>query len=206
MRATAFETSVPCAPITALPLSLTQTPSRSAPVLTLALACPAALAALAPYYLMAAHAAAQNSSLFVERIEASTLLTLALILWSALFGWPIVRRLTRIGICRQIAISSASVDVTERGPFMNRAWTEPLTGYTGLAHHISSSLSGTRHELLLVHPNPARSLLLRAATTIGQNEIDQAARVLGCREIAPQVFYRRNTRSNPRPFAATATA
>ena len=205
MRATAFETSEPCTPITALPLALLQAPSRSAPVLTLALACPAALAALAPFYLMAAHAASQDTSLFVERFEASLMLTLALILWGALFGWPIMRRLTRIGTQRQIAISNATIHVTERGPFINRSWTEPLAAYRGLAHHVRSSLSGTRHELLLVHPDPAKSLMLRTASTIGQDEIDQTAGVLGCREIAPQVFYAR-TSADKRPLVATATA
>jgi hypothetical protein len=204
MRATAFETCVPCAPITALPVSLMQTPSRSSPFLTLALAFPAAFAALAPFYLIAAHAM-QDASLFLERSGTSLLLGLALVLWAVLFGWPIMKRLGLIGTRRQIRLTSADVVVREQGLFADRVWSQPLSAYRGLAHHVRSSMSGTRHEVLLVHPDPAKSLLLRAADRIGQDEIDQMAVLTGCREIAPQVFYRRSVARGAHPYDASAT-
>ncbi len=205
MRATAFETCVPCAPITALPINLSQTPSRSSPLLTLALALPAAFAALAPFYLIAAHAT-QDASLFVERGSTSLLLGLALILWALLFGWPIMQRVGLIGTGREICLTSTVVTVRERGLLFDRSWSQPLNSYCGLAHHVRSSLSGTRHEVLLVHPDPAKSFLLRAADRIGQEEIDQMVLLTGCREIAPQVFYRRTVAQGSHPYAASATA
>ena len=202
MRAAAFETILPNGPITALPLNLVQTASRTSPLLMLALALPAAVAALTPFFLIAHHAA-QDASLLMDRQATSLLLAVALAIWAALFGWPIARRALRSGQRRRIAISATKVTVSDAGLLRTETWSEPLLTYRGIAHHVRSSLSGTRHELILIHPDPARSLLLRAADRIGQPEIDQLTQLLGCREIAPQVFYRNRVR---RRDTALATA
>jgi hypothetical protein len=203
MRAAAFETIQPNTPLTALPLHLAQTPSRASPILLLALALPAAFAALAPFYFIAAHAA-QHTQVFVERPQHSLQVLLAIVAWSLVFGWPIFRRTRRMGSRRDILITQNGVTVTESGFMSHTVWTEPLQSYRGLAHHVRASLSGTRHELLLIHPNPAHSLLLRTADKIAQNEIDSTALLLGCREIAPQVFYR-NTQTAIQRHLATIT-
>jgi hypothetical protein len=195
MRAVAFETILPNAPIDALPLTLVQTPSRSSPLLWLGLALPAALAVLAPYTMIAAHAALDHTMLF-ERTAATVQIGLALVLWTLVFCLPIVRRTQLMATRRHVTINKGVVAVTDYGWLGNRIWSQPLTAYRGIAHHVRSSLAGTRHELLLVHPDPARSIMLRAASTIGQAEIDTVGNLLGCREIAPQVFYR-NTEGMP---------
>lgn len=192
MRAAAFETILPHGPITVLPLNLTQTPSHSSPFLLLALALPAALGVLTPYWLIATHAA-HDSSLLFERVETTLLLGCALLIWMFLFGWPIVRRAWQIGIHRTVTIARDAISVRDEGPFGQKSWRQPLGAYRGIAHHVRSSLSGTRHELLLIHPDPTRTLLLRAADKISQAEIDELTVLLGCREIAPQVFYRNTT-------------
>lgn len=199
MRAAAFETILPNAPIDALPLTLVQKPSRTSPLLLLALALPAAMAVLAPYSMIAAHAAF-DSSLLTDRTAASLQAGLALVLWATVFCWPILRRTQRMGTRRDVTIKNGMVSVQDIGIFGNKSWTQPLPAYRGIAHHVRSSLSGTRHELLLIHPDPARSLLLRAADKIGQAEIDILGNLLGCREIAPQVFYRNTERVQYRVF------
>jgi hypothetical protein len=199
MRAAAFETILPNAPIAALPLTLSQTPSRSSPLLLLALALPAALAVLAPYSLIAAYATF-DSSLLMERGSATLHAGLALILWTLVFCWPILRRTHRMATRRDITIDDGMVKVHDAGLFGNNSWVQPLSAYRGIAHHVRSSLSGTRHELLLIHPDPSQSLLLRAADKIGQSEIDTLGNLLGCREIAPQVFYRNTERVPHRAF------
>lgn len=205
MRASAFETILPSGPITALPLSLLQTPSRSSPLLLLALALPAAVAALTPFSLIAAHAA-QDATMFVERPETSIKLGLALVLWAVVFGWPIVARARTMGTQRRISIGSGDVIVTERRLVGATTWQQPVSSYRGIAHHVRASLSGTRHELLLIHPDPARSILLRAADKISQGEIDELAGLLGCREIAPQVYYRNTVERARRRVTSGRTA
>ncbi len=189
MRAAAFETIDPNCAITALPTTLQQTPSRMSPWLIIALAFPAALAVIAPYALIALHAA-REPSLITDQVERSALLGLALLLWSAVFVWPIVGRAKQAATKRRIEIAEGRVTVWETGLFSATTWSEPLSTYAGLAHHVRSSLSGTRHELLLIHPEPERSLLLRTASQISQTEINHLTALLGCREIAPRVFYR----------------
>jgi hypothetical protein len=201
MRAAAFETIEPNGPVTSLPFNLHQSPSRSSPFLMLTLAFPAAVAALAPYYLIAAHAA-QDASLLIERFETSIMLAFALLIWTLVFGWPLGRRLSQLGTSRTISLARETVTVTENGPFGSKTWSEPVAAYRGIAHHVRSSLSGTRRELLLIHPDPARTLLLRIAEKISQSEIDELAKLLGCREIAPQVYYVNTERKFGLPLAA----
>ena len=197
MRATAFETILPNAPITALPLNLAQSASRVSPLLMLALALPATLAALTPFWLIARHA---DPAILVGRLETSIPLAAAFLLWGGLFGWPIAIKAWRIGQRRTISIAHGLVEVEDATVLGIDRWSEPLSAYDGIAHHVRASLSGTRHELLLVHPDPRRSLLLRAAPAINQRETDELTGLLGCREIAPQVFYRRPDRE-PGTFA-----
>ena len=200
MRASAFETILPNTPITTLPLTLQQTSSNSSPLLMLALALPAAIAVLTPFFLIAAHAA-QNTQLLVARPHTSMQLALALVIWALVFGWPIARRTRRMTGNRAISIIANTVTVRDHNLFNTQTWTQPLSAYRGVAHHVRASLSGTRHELLLIHPDPARSLLLRVADKIGQSEIDHTVLLLGCREIAPQVFYRNTQHVGRRPVS-----
>ena len=188
MRAAAYETILPSAPIATLPLTLKATASRVSPFLIVLLALPAAFATLTPFWLIFQHS---DPGLLLTRFETSVPLGLTFLAWTALFGWPIVRRTMRIGQSRSISISHGRVRVEDLGLTGRSKWNEPLAAYSGIAHHVRSSLSGTRHELLLIHPDPARSLLLRAASSISQEEIDALTHLLGCREIAPRVFYRK---------------
>ncbi len=200
MRAADFETLHPNTPIRVLPITIIQTPSRTSPLFVLALALPAALTALTPVYLIAAHAA-QNTQVFVERPQTSLQIAFAFMMWSLVFGWPIFKRTRRMGSQRLIAMTATDATVIDSGLLGDKTWREPLSAYNGLAHHVRSSLSGTRHELLLIHPNPARSLLLCTAQKITQSEIEITKTLLGCREIAPQAFYRNTQTTFQRGFA-----
>ncbi len=199
MRAAAFETISPSGPITSLPFQLLQTPSRTSPLLMLALALPAAIFVLAPFSMIAAHAAL-DSSILIERTATSVQLGLALVLWAVVFVVPLAQRTRQLGKSRSVSIEDDLVKVTDCGLFGDKTWVQPLSAYRGIAHHVRSSLSGTRHELLLIHPDPACSLLLRAADKINQAEIDELGILLGCREIAPQVFYRNTKQLRGGPF------
>jgi hypothetical protein len=188
MRVATFESSLPSGPIDSLPATLFQTSSRLSPLLMLVLALPASFAALSPFVLIARQVAL-DASPFLARQDTSALLFLALVVWTALFCWPVLRLAGTIGRTREIVLWHQCVSVTDQSLSGRRVWSEPLSSYRGLAHFVRSSHSGTRHELVLVHDNAAHSLVLRTADRIGQAEIDALTQLLGCREIAPQVFY-----------------
>lgn len=186
MRASAFETISPNAPITALPARLELTASRVSPILVLTLVLPFALLALIPFFMITQH---PEAPALIAHVETSIPLGIALLAWTLLFGWPIASALPKLGRRQTVLIRPGMVRVCERSAFANSAWSAPLNSYIGLAHHVRASLSGTRHELILVHPNPARSVLVRMSPAISQREIDDLAQVLGCREIVPRIFY-----------------
>jgi hypothetical protein len=82
------------------------------------------------------------------------------------------------------------VTVTEGGYFHNWTWSAPLASYTGVAHHVRASLSGARHELILVHPVWEKSILLSVAPRTSQSEVERVASLLGHKEIPPAELYR----------------
>lgn len=188
MRATDFETILPDAPLASLPVRLEQTPSRAAPFLLAALAAPAAAVSLAPFALLAEHLT-RDPSLIADRPVTSAGLIAALVVWIGVFLWPIAVRSGRASSSRLIVVTDTHIVVTDRGWLGERTWREPISAYSGISHRVRSSLSGTRHELILLHADPSRSVMLRAAPRIAQGEIDHVAALLGCREIAPRVIY-----------------
>jgi hypothetical protein len=65
----------------------------------------------------------------------------------------------------------------------------PLASYRGIAHVVRTSLSGTRHELVLVHPLRAHRILLCMADRISEAELAHAARILRLPVIAASDLY-----------------
>lgn len=188
MRATDFETLLPDAPLTSLPHTLVQTPSRAAPFLLVALALPGAALFLFPFAVLAEHLL-RNPSALDHQFGPSIALALAFVLWLGVFACPIAVKISRATTTRRIDIDGHTVLVVDRGLFGSHSWSEPLANYTGLVHHVRSSLSGTRQELILVHPLRSKSVLIRATVRISAGEIDDTAAALGCPEIAPRVIY-----------------
>ena len=64
------------------------------------------------------------------------------------------------------------------------AWSEPLAQYAGVAHRVRASLSGLRHELILVHRKPSRSILLDVSQRIAAEDAARVANLLGLAEIS----------------------
>ena len=110
---------------------------------------------------------------------------------------------------RTVEIADGLVSVTEGGHFRSWAWAAPLASFTGVAHHVRASLSGTRHELILVHPTRAMSVLLSVAPRTTQSEVDRVATLLGHKEIPPSELYRFKAlwpRMTPAPLPDAAHA
>ena len=72
-------------------------------------------------------------------------------------------------------------------------WHSPLSEFRGIAHRIAASLSGTRHELILLHGNGRRSVMVAAKDVLTPAEVARVAKLLGQREIPAVALYQRST-------------
>ena len=115
--------------------------------------------------------------------------------------WPLRLVLARAGTARVVDITAGSVRVTDRGPLRSTTWTEPLGAYRGVAHCVRTSLSGVRHELILVHADARRHVLLAAAPAMPQSLLTRTASLLALPEIAARDLY-----VDPRRHIAPAQA
>jgi hypothetical protein len=59
----------------------------------------------------------------------------------------------------------------------------------GLAHHIRASLSGARHEIVLVHPDRARSVLLAFDAQVREADLKAMAAQLGLPVVPASLIY-----------------
>lgn len=191
MRVASIESCLPAELPRALPLVLDQRPSKSSTLLKLLMVFPAGVAMLYPFLLIGAHAAmdpASRDQLSSPGVLAPVLLALAF--WLVLFAWPLIRLTQTMARRRRVSISGTEVVVTEETLFGRKTWREPLSAFEGLAHHVRSSLSGVRHELILKHPDRDRFILVAMAPRFSQPEIDQVKTLLGQVEIPSQTLYR----------------
>jgi hypothetical protein len=175
-----------------LPVRLVETCSQRAAAALLTLTIPLVVAAgLAALMLLwealfapAARAVlAQHPALGLEILAAIAFCAYLLVL-------PIRRQFRRMTLTRTVDIDERTVTVTEGSRFRTWTWSAPLGSYIGLAHHLRASLSGTRHELILVHPEREKCVLLSLADTMAQGEVDRVAALLGQKEIPSSELYR----------------
>ncbi len=159
-----------------------------------------AAGALSPVIAIGAHAFAEPQALLLaaSRPWASIQVVAGLGIWSAMMLLPLTRALRVIAGRRKIVVDAASVTVDERSLLGGRTWTEPLRNYRGIAHHIRASMSGTRHELILVHADATKNLVVATADRIGQEELDRAKVLLGLAELPARVLYSRQSRKDER--------
>lgn len=124
-------------------------------------------------------------------------LAAAMLFWVGLFAWPLRALFTRLTWRRSVEITRENVAVFDQRTFGGSNWTAPLHDYKGVAHHIRSSLSGTRHELVLVHPDSDRSVLLMTAEHISEADINRMTRLLGLPTVPARELYRLASRGHP---------
>jgi hypothetical protein len=212
MRCSTIATLDPATPSPSLPLRIRQKPAAASQILKLSVVLPATIALLTPFLILGIAAAADPAvrATLEQRPGAAIQLALALAFWLVLFAWPLKRLTEGLARSRHIEIDRTSVRVTENTLFGPETWSQSLSAYRGIAHHVRASLSGTRHELILVHENPERSLLLSIADRIPQSEIERVCTLLGHNEIPARELYRlqivpaRLGRTLTRPTTAAA--
>lgn len=195
-----FETIEPPQPLLALPVRLEQSSPRTMTALSLMFIALAGLAIITPFVAVTLHLieAPEARSLMSEQPGSVLQLGFGLAIWTALLGWPAKRLAKRLSARRIVTLTARDVTVDERGLFGSRTWSAPITSYTGVAHHVRASLSGVRHELILLHDDPSRSVLLAIAPRFSQAELDRVCDLLGAQEISARLLYERPV--------ATATA
>lgn len=177
--------------MTELPARRLQTTSQAASVLKLAVMLPSAIALLMPFLLVAqqlSDSEAFRSSLVARPVLAINV-AIGLAFWTLLFAWPLKRLAQSIAAMRTIVIDAENVVVTDSGLIREHSWQAPLSDFKGIAHHIRTSLSCVRHELVLVHADRDRSVLLAIAPRFVQSEIDAMCALLLCPEVSSKTLY-----------------
>ena len=89
----------------------------------------------------------------------------------------------------------------ERRFFRFQEWRLPICEYRGIAHRVRTSVSGLRHELMLVHPEPQKCVLLHTADELPQPTVDRAATLLRLPEIPAIELYGPKRTQGSRPTA-----
>lgn len=188
-----FETIDPPAPLASLPARMTQSSPRLRTVLSLAALIMTALAIAAPFAAVLAHLAETPHARTLVIEQPGTVLQLAfgLVVWTVLLGWPAKRLARRLTTRRTVWITQGHVAVEETGLIGASTWTAPMPAFTGLAHHVRASVSGVRHELVLRHDDPARTVLIAVAPRFTQSEVERICGLLGVREIPARLLYER---------------
>jgi hypothetical protein len=183
-------------PFDRLPLTIDQKSSRASALIMLALLVPALLVGLVPTALLVAFASSAMG-VAADNPGAAAQVLVGIGLWTVLFVLPAKRLVQRFGSIRRIHIDTNTVTVSERGMFGSRQWSAPLSEYTGITRHLRSTLSGLRHELIMVHRESRKSVLLHSGDLASPPTIEQAVRLLGLPEIQPRELYRRGTFGRP---------
>lgn len=191
MRVAIFDRVEPSVP-SELPVRLFATCSQRAAAVKLLFAVPAVLllAIATVLLILEAFMAPGARALIVQRPTLALEILAALAFWAYLVGLPVKRLVERLTVTRMVEIDPTTVTLTERTRFATRTWQVPLASYAGVAHHVRASLSGTRHELILVHPERAKSVLLALSPAMDQREVERVAALLGTGVIPASTLYR----------------
>ena len=191
MRPEAFESVEVLSESSALPMRSRQSSPWSSSLFHLALMTGLAGSVVVPQLTLAlkAMAAPDTRSLILSNPLFATELVLAIGFWIALFAWPLKRLAVRLNWRRELEITPESVAVKDHKAFSQHVWNAPLNSYLGIAHHVRTSLSGTRHELILMHPQKDLSVLLMVSEHISAADIARFSKLLQLPEVSAIDLY-----------------
>ncbi len=127
----------------------------------------------------------------------------------ALLFVPLRAGIARLGGNTRVEMADGMVRMERRGLFGHQRWSAALAEFCGVTHHIRATLSGPRHEIVLLHPEPGKDILLHLAGRHPPEGADHYARLLGLAELQPrELYYRRRTApaTCPQPVELQARA
>jgi hypothetical protein len=180
-----------------LPFSAQHAASRTGALLILLLLVPLLCVLIVPAGLILIYATEEVQRAFAHHPLATAMLGSGLATWAALFLVPAKRIIQRFGNRRRVTIARERVTVVDDGLFRSSHWLAPLAEFRGIAHHVRATLSGVRHELILVHARRDRSVLLYSADTIAQSTIDRASALFCLPQLPARELYRLTQQHRP---------
>lgn len=185
MRPEAFERVELLSAAGEFPIQSSQSSTRWSEIVRLALLAGLASVVVLPQIALATYALAnpETRALILDRPLMTAELALSMVFWIGLFAWPLRRLYARVNGRRRVEITRMLVAVRDQKIMKTETWVAPLASYSGIAHHIRASLSGSRHELILVHPDRARSVLLMVSEHISEADLQRFASLLGLPQI-----------------------
>jgi hypothetical protein len=99
-------------------------------------------------------------NLALARPMATLQIVAGLLLLATLILIPVRRLFARVGRTALIEIDDRIVRVRETGFLAGRSFAEPLAAYEGAAHRIRTTLSSSQHEVILVHRDARRDVVI----------------------------------------------
>lgn len=196
MRQAGVSTVVSAPPFESLPFTTEHTSSRTAAALILLLLIPMLCVVIVPVGLVLVFAADEVRDATMHHPVIAAILGAGLTGWALLFLVPAKRIIQRFGNRRRVTIVGARVTVADRSLFRSTQWSAPLAEFRGVAHHVRSTLSGVRHELVLVHPERGRSVVLHSAHAMAQSTIDRATALFSVQQVPAHELYRMQRRQD----------
>jgi hypothetical protein len=185
-----FDSVVPHGSPKIIPTSLTLRPSFGRTVSLFLLAfVPTAL--LAVPAVMAAVVLRDRGPLTLLGDDPIAFLALAMqpLLWSLLASVPVKTLGGRLGLVRRVLVEPHRVLFIERSVLGTRRLRCSTAEFRGLAHVVRATLNGTHHELVLVHADARRSVLLMTAPLIPQSVIDETRLKLSLPEVPAREMF-----------------
>ena len=166
-----------------LPLRLEQERSKTSALMLLGLLLPVAGSVLVPFGMIAL-AGPNLLAMALDNPLAMAQLSLGALMWIGLFVVPVSIFARRHGIARTVDVTATDVTITETSALGRQTRVVPLGQYDGLVHVVRTSVSGIRHELLLVDFATRTRTVIHVADRIGRETVEEASQLLGLPEIA----------------------
>ena len=135
-----------------------------------------------------------------EHPGSSVLLGGGMLVGLALLLFPLRSGIERLGGDTVVRMADGMVTAERRGILRSSSWQVPLAQFSGVTHHIRATLSGPRHEIILVHTDPSKDVLLHVAARPPKEGGDHYAHMLGLTEVQPRTLY---SRRRPGPIVQT---
>ena len=137
----------------------------------------------------------RSAAAFLDRPFSAVMLAVGLLLAVSLCAVPLRAALLRLNQRGVVSLVRDRIRVEDRGLIGRRRWEATLGEFTGVTHHIRATLSGARHEIILVHSDRSKDVLLNLSARAPEQGAEQFARLLGLNVVHASVLYSRRVRS-----------
>lgn len=167
------------------PLVIEQAPEGSGRIVLIVVAAIALTALALPFGLVVSHALSEPATRAIFTSDPALALHLVVGFFGAatMFGWPLAQLSHAELGRRRVTIDGRDVRSIGVGLLGGGSWTEPLTAYRGVSPRVRSSVSGVRHELVLMHTRRNRCVVLCSGPAITPEMLAMASRLPAFAEI-----------------------